>query len=540
MAATPAASAPLHPAQRSERYRLPAYPLRPPRACTTMRRSLRLLTATVLLGSLLGSPAAIAYQQDVGFDALEALLGAATPDGSGVAVHHIEASSADAWIPDTSHAEFAGKAFTLVDPGIPHPPVPSGHATSVGRDFYGLVSSMAPGVSDVTVYLAGHWLGSGFLRSGSAQPLTTTARVSNHSYVGADPDGILANDSNLLRRLDWVIETDDAIHAVGMNNGGGNRPLLGTSYNAIAVGRTDGNHAKGGVVLDALYGAGRTRPDLVAPRGSTSSATPVIAAAAAVLVETGATAGLSLSNGSTTNRAGSVIFNAERSETIKAALMAGADRVTNNQSTAANITDYRQAPANQTSNGLDQRYGAGQINILNSYHIISAGEQDSIEDNPAAGSIAWQGFDFDASFGGLNGSNASATYAFTADPAHAWLTAALVWNVDIDGGAPGAFDGTGTLFDLDLELWSNNGTATTADDFLFGASTGSADNSEHLWLALVAGHDYELRVEAGAGQAAFEWDYALAWQIGAAPVPLPAGVWLLATAMLLLPRLRRG
>jgi len=65
--------------------------------------------------------------------------------------------------------------------------------------------------------------------------------------------------------------------------------------------------------------------------------------------------------------------------------MAGADRVTRN-STTADLGRYRDTEANQTANGLDRRYGAGQLNIQNSYHIITAGEQNSAEDGgPGAG-----------------------------------------------------------------------------------------------------------------------------------------------------------
>ena len=492
-----------------------------------------------LLWLILLPSSAAAYQDDIGYTALQALLGAGTPSGAGVDVIHVEAmNNVDAWQPDVTHAEFIGKTFTLVDPGIIHPPTPSGHATGVGRTFYGDVTSIAPGIDNIEVFLADHWRKAGFLGFGAAaQPLSSSARVGNHSYVG-DTE-IVADDSNILRRLDWVIETDDAIHVVGMNNGATNKPLLGTAFNAIAVGRTDGNHAQGGFVLDATYGAGRTRPDLVAPRTTTSRATPVVAAAAALLVEPGHSAALGLSNGSTVNREGDLIYNAERSETVKAALMAGANRVTNNQSTAANITDYRAAPANQGANGLDSRFGAGQVNILNSYQIIAAGEQDSVEDDPGAGSIFWNGFDFDDSFGGLASSNTTATYAFTADSDHDWLTAALVWNMDIDGGTPGVFDGTATLSDLDLALWSDNGTVSSADDFLLGLSASTVDNSEHLWQALVTGHGYEIIVELGAGQGPIDWDYALAWQIGAAPIPIPPALWLFSCALAVLGGIHR-
>jgi hypothetical protein len=104
----------------------------------------------------------------------------------------------------------------------------------------------------------------------------------------------------------------------------------------------------------------------------------MVSAAAAMLVQLGngnsalSTDPVSLS---TTNRQGNLIRNAERVEVIKAALMAGALRSTSGNVAAPDITDYRATVGNQTSNGLDRRFGAGQLNIANSYHIIAAGEK---------------------------------------------------------------------------------------------------------------------------------------------------------------------
>jgi len=96
-------------------------------------------------------------------------------------------------------------------------------------------------------------------------------------------------------------------------------------------------------------------------------------------VETGHAGALALSKGSTLVSDVGTIYNAERAATIKATLMAGADRVTVNSLATANITDYRSA-GHQTSNGLDDRFGAGQLNILHSYQILAAGEQNSLEE----------------------------------------------------------------------------------------------------------------------------------------------------------------
>ena len=120
-----------------------------------------------------------------------------------------------------------------------------------------------------------------------------------------------------------------------------NSPLLGSSFNAIAVGLSNGNAAHGSYPLATTpttpYASGsRTRPDLVAPASATSYATPMVASAAALLVEAGHQGGTTLSTDpavkSTTNRNGDTIYNAERSEVVKAALMAGASRTSPNLS----------------------------------------------------------------------------------------------------------------------------------------------------------------------------------------------------------------
>ena len=154
--------------------------------------------------------------------------------------------------------------------------------------------------------------------------------------------------------------------------------------------------------------AQKTRPDIVAPRGTTRGATPTVASAVALLIDQGHS-DPALSAGSTTNRNGDVIYNAERSEVIKASLMAGASRHTDN-TTDSNIADYRDTPDHQSANGLDTRYGAGQLNILESHRILAGGEQNSQEDG---GGINNAGFDYDAAFGGGDeDTNAEAHYFF--------------------------------------------------------------------------------------------------------------------------------
>ncbi len=471
-----------------------------------------------ILSILLCSPASASYISDIGYSALQNELAAATPTGAGVKVTQVEAPTNDVnggadpiFMPDPGNGEFAGKTITAVN-GNPSGTY-SGHATAVGQLFYGNSSSIASGVTQIDAFDADSWVNSLYVSTpgpsfGTAT--TSSSRVANHSWVGGGNNG--QNDSTILRLVDRQVALNDYIQVVGLTNSNGNSPLLGSAYNVIAVGRTDGLNQQGSVAVpgDSLYGAGRTVPTVVAPQNSTSGAAPVVAAAAALLVETGHNGGLTLSNGSTFIPGVGTIYNAERSETVKAALMAGADRETANTSTSANITDYRSA-GHQTANGLDDRFGAGQVNILNSYHILAGGEQRSFQ---AGGQdIRAFGFNYVSAFGGLNGSPRTASYFFNAQNDRLW--ASLVWNLSVSNDS----DLTPTLHHLNLSLFD------TTHNLLVATSNSSLDNTQNLFLKLFLGDRYELRVTAADGNNFLD-DYALAWRMEPSPVPIPGAVWL--------------
>jgi hypothetical protein len=449
-----------------------------------------------------------AYLDDIGFRALESELGQNIPDGSGLLDTHVEASvdvdGTFVWMPDPNHADFSGKT---INDRSGSPLVYSSHATNVGRRFYGSSLSLTPGTSTIDSWSANHWLGSGFLRAGLfAQPDLSASRVANHSWVGNG-----SSSDVILRRTDWVIDTDEFTQVVAMCLSG--KPLLGSAFNAIVVGRTSGESGIGTVGMDEVYTAGRARPDISVPLGSLSGAAPVVASAIALLTELGHTNPALSSDPvatSSQNRNGDTIYNAEKSEVLKAALMAGAGRVTYN-TTEWDIRDYRTDPDNRFPNGLDKRFGAGQLDISHSYHILEAGEQNSKEDVPlGAGEIERNGFDYDPFFGGSNGSNDQATYSFAGGNDHRRIYASLVWNIKIQGGTAVNFDGTAALFHLDLALYD---TTNPSDWVLVTESSATGENSQNLWWPLRSGHDYILMVSPGEGQPAFEWDYALAWRM---------------------------
>ncbi len=463
---------------------------------------------------LVTATASAAYADDVAFTRLQNELGAGTPTGAGVLVSQVEAAvtvnGQQTWVP--TGAQFAGKIFTYGSPFTAD--VYSGHATGVATVFYGSPGSVADDITNITVYWAMGWLGGDYLNSLGAlppqpQPLASTSRVVNHSWVG---DGTTSN-REILSRLDWVAENDEIIQVTAMNNGANpsSRGLMAQGFNAIAVGRSDGLHEYGSYAIDSLYTSGRAKPDIVAPAGSTSNATPGISAIAALLVQQGqgnATLSTDPDEASVTVRGDLLIRNAERVEVIRAALMAGADRVTRN-TTTTNLGLYRDTAGNRTTNGLDRRYGAGQVNAYNSHFILAAGEQQSPEDGGPATSVAARGFDYDPAFGGGAGRNTAATYSLPVATSPQLLTAALVWNLDVDGGSEGAFNSSAILRNLTLNVLN---VASPSAPVVVAASASTVDNTEHAWLVVPANAQYALQVSRAVATN-FNHDFGIAWQL---------------------------
>ena len=460
------------------------------------------------------------YRADIGYTLLQSELGADMPNGSGIPVSHVEAATIigddPAWMPNPDNPQFIGK--TISNESFAAPGLFSGHANGTGHFLYGNNSSISPGIIKIASYRSTHWLGAGLLRTDSGkpgfglQPRKSSSRIGNHSWIGTED----TLNIEVLSRLDWVIDRDEFVQITGFT-GKMNQPLLSSAYNVIAVNRSDATPTSGSAGAGGIYTSGRIRPDLVVPATHTSQAVPKVASATVLLIGTGHNRP-SLSTDpvetSVSNRNGDTIFNAERAEVIKAALMTGAARSAENTS-GGDITDYRKDPDDRTGNGLDRRFGAGQLNIYNSYRIIAAGEQNSKEDaSEHSSSIGFVGFDYDPAFGGTGGSNAQATYFFSTNTDAVRLQSSLVWNIAIEGGGPFSFDQSATLFDLDLFLFDVTDPGRWV---LIESSESRSENTENLWVLIEGDKDYAMQVKAGSAQAAFNWDYALAWHL--APLP---------------------
>ncbi|WP_145057508.1 PEP-CTERM sorting domain-containing protein [Adhaeretor mobilis] len=426
------------------------------------------------------------------FQKLIDLLGDDLPDGAGVPVAHIEPA-----YPDPTNSEFSD--ITFYDAKAGQSTSTSNHALSMGRRFYGnnQTFSFATGAKDVSIYTTDEWLAD-LLPNGEPFDLNVgpngnsgpLAKVQNFSWVasyaasGNPPSGFdLPHSSNerTLAHFDYQIERDDFTAAVGLNNGTGeNLPyLLSYSYNAIAVGRSDGNHSPGLTESAGSnsYGPGRVRPDLVVDTGTASAATATVSSAATLL--RGVVAGT----------------DADRSEPIKAILMAGATKE------ASRFTfDW----SHTSTQPLDTNYGAGELNIFNSYLIQAGGQFDAGLSEPNAIDAGAHGWDYENIDGGEE-----RFYKFTIDSGITAqeLSIVLAWNTpgsttNISGTAP-------TLADLNLELRDDAGAMIMDHSGVLSMSNSTVDNVEHIYLQDLAAGDYTLKV---IGDTSLSTDYGIAWR----------------------------
>ncbi len=411
-------------------------------------------------------PARADLKGDIGYTALANELGATLPTGAGVSATHCEAYiDGINYLPDFGLTEFSAKSFVIKSEHSGS----SSHATLVGQYLYGGGTSIAPQMgsastgASINLYSAANWIYSGFLQVNFAPaPSVETQDVANFSWVGS-------GGNEVTRRLDFAIQRDDFVTVVGLNNGPSTAvpELLANSYNALSVGLTNGNHSSGQTVSD---GAGRVKPEIVvpSPEGFTSFATPVVGAAAGLLIEKA--------------RASTALNLAARSQTVRALLLAGC--------TKAEIPGW----ARTTTRPLDAHYGAGELNIQNSYHILVAGRQ-SASNNSVVGSTGW---DFRSSF-----TNAR-RYFFDipAGKKATTLSALLAWNRTFsfnDYNSP-------SVTDLSLRLFQATGTTVGAP---VDSSTSPVDNLEHIYQTNLPAGRYVLEVTRPSGN---NVDYGLAWQ----------------------------
>lgn len=402
------------------------------------------------------------WRTDVDWDDFTAELGPGYPDGSGVPVLQAEADASTSdglqYLPNPADSEMSGKTITPQTPGSN-----SSHALTVAKRFYGNTTSMAHGVTDIHAWFASDYL-SAYGSVSSARKVHCHAWIANFSSNAVDNLG----------SLDSTIDSKGFLVIGGLNNGSGTTVphVFGTTYNTISVGVSSGGHSRGGTTL-AGYGPGRVKPEIVLPDSYTSYSTGGAASLAAVLYEVAATGGHTDADA--------------HSEVMKAIIMAGA--------TKREFASWDRT----TARPLDDIFGAGEANILNSYHILAGGGHDS-------GPVPSTGWSYDF-ISDPNGPNDFTTrsYDFTI-PETRWaddFSVVLNWN----------HSGSGTARDLKLALYALRDGPTLLDQ-----SDSAVDNVEHIYQRNLPAGTYRITVSrADTENAAI--DYGLAWeaQLGDGP-----------------------
>lgn len=424
--------------------------------------------------------------EGTGLAELRRRLGALAPSGAGVTLAQVEAG-VPAWSPDARRASLAH----LTIESLPPSEIPSAHATLVLEYLCG-AEGMASGVSRVVAFEASHWLGLGFLNgTGPTAPSTSIAKVQNHSWIGGNERANVA-----LRKLDAAIEAQGLIVCVGVNNGPGplDAPLLAHAFNTITCGRADGEH-RSGPTRAGCDRPGREKPDLVAPAEATSFATPLVAGACALLVETARTLFPGLAD-------------AERPEVIKAVLMAGAAH----RPEWSNYSPNAGALRGSTVRPLDARWGADTLDVDHAHWILAGGEQEGSNETNRAPQVSSQGWELVPV-----ATQGSRSWRLRVDARAEQLSVVAAWNRQ----AFGQFTGWGSP-NFDLELWrvgaggeleSLVGEAGLAH-FESGnvVSSSAIDNVEHLFLRGLEAGEYVLELRRGA-DGLVPWKVAVAWEV---------------------------
>ena len=361
----------------------------------------------------------------------------------------------------------------------------SGHAGAVAKNFH----SLAPGSTRFDNCEASYFYGS------IISPLAT-----NFSNPLANQSFTFGNVSaSAQQTIDWNYDNYAAqyntLFISAANNGGAVSPPA-TSYNGLAVGAYGGSSSVGPTIDN-----GRAKPDLTAPAGSTSYSTPLVTGAAALLRQ----AALRGDGGEA---------NAADLRVIKALLLNGAIK-------PAGWTNAFPSP-------LDKRYGAGVLNVFNSYRQLAAGKQ-----KPSVTLFSALN-NFSVPSGSPNSLGALSGWDFGTNSSVATSNGVSHYFFNLTNGAPGAtFTATATLVwnrhlrkvginNLDLFLYAATSGACVA------ASTSLVDNVEHIYLPSLPAGRYDLQVVKNGGtMISVTEPYALAFEFFSTPltvVPSAAGM----------------
>ncbi len=497
------------------------------------------MALAVIAGALsAAAPAHALYDYwlgEVDYNKLKGAIGTRIPTGMGIPIAHVEAAgSGGAYYIDTNNffapGEFTDLTPTNLGSGLSGETSTSTtqHSTNVGALLYGNTSSAAPGADNVTIYEANGWSKNVLRVDPDASdsdnpdvPMVQDYRVQNHSWVYSyiytvenvphAPYAPHPRNIDALKRFDYMIDTANAgqgmTAVVGLDNNLNSIPyLMSNSYNAIVVGRTDGQHSSG--LTQAEYGLGRSKPDIVAPRpvntgiptSQTSWSTPMVGSTATMLYEEMLKP--------PANPA------AAQSEVMKAMLMAGATKTKDDGNRfTVDPSEFFRPWVHTTTQPLDDTFGAGELNVYNSYVITQGGRGEGSLAAPTA-AVPNYGWDYQ-DFKNQTVGDVSYKFVVPIGSIAPELSIILAWNIRVtDGSANTGFQPTTLLKDFDLELYNSSNT-------LIDFSTSLVDNVEHIHMTNLVSGEYTLKVTGKAGTEAIPefaagasgWDYGLAWRM---------------------------
>ena len=424
-----------------------------------------------------------------GLDDLIARVGIEnTPTGAGVEVGQVEAAATNGgYAPDVGIIEFTGKTF-IYQSGAS---AVSNHATQVGKRIYGISSvGLAPGVDLIYLCDAGGWATSDYLRVGTgSNPSVPPGDLALYNNSWGASFGSFALNNEALRRADWSIDAHDVIMLNGVANSGDHFPLMPFSFNCISVGLENGTHTSDPVPTGYDL-PGRQLPLIVAAQNLTSTATGVVSAATALLIETAQTH---------PNTSGN--FFAGLSETTKAVLLTGGNHLpgwTNNPETSG-------PNRGRTMQPIDAVYGVGTVNIDRAHRVMSGGQHVS-STSPVGLDVApyaaWETW--------VLSSNQSRYIKCSVSSLADEVSIVLTWHQLADDDF-----GSYSLANLDLLLWklSKDTLVDITGDAgvgVFGGgnvvSESDLDNVEHLYIQDLAPGEYVIeirRVDIVGGVRAF-------------------------------------
>lgn len=464
------------------------------------------------------------WREDVGYDDLVDRIGLENvPTGLDVHVAHVEfLDITKGYAADPKDVDLLGKSWRYFSGDLPF----SNHATRVGQRFYGTTMSLAPDIVDVVTWEKDHFVEEGFLHTGNAaespRRFLTPVRVICNAW-GKTYEGDLPLTNEGIRRFDWVIERDGLLsHCAITGFSFGNEEELpnwiaNQGFNQLSVGQQDGDHALNDTI-DDLDGPGRMKPQICGAAQSTSQSTGLVSGMAAALVETARTAPLVRGD-----------VEAQRPEVIQAAMLAGATHAsdwTNNAPTNGYLRGITARP-------LDDRWGAGLMNINLSHQILTAGQTPGSATVPRGPTIAPYGWDYAPL---VNGD--SLYYGFEVRQRAAEISVIARWHRRVSDDFSNY-----ALADIDLVLWrlGQDGQlkemwgAASANRFAFGNSVSNSrvDPVEHLYIRDLEPGGYVLQVRRLDQAFKFrQWPVAIAWSIPEAtpilrsslPMPGEAGV----------------